>query len=145
MKINYVKDNNVQVIDVRYLSNKVYFKLHDMVKCLDLQNIDEEEAVKRMSKILGENSSYDAENYSHYITFAELKELKESQDLKNVCNEESFNKLFEFINAVLDGIKNKKESSEEEKLKEDYQLERGLDMVRAMSKMIKIEKTDSKK
>ena len=68
MKINYLKGNDIQEIDVRYWSNKVYFKLYDMTKCLDLQNIDEEEAVKRLSKILGENSPYDKENYSHYIT-----------------------------------------------------------------------------
>lgn len=120
MKINYLKGNDIQEIDVRYWSNKVYFKLHDMTKCLDLQNIDEEEAVKRLSKILGENSPYDKENYSHYITFEGLKDLKKSIDLKYVCKEESFNELFEFISAVLDGLKKKKESSEEEELTKEF-------------------------
>lgn len=120
MKINYLKDNNVQEIDVRYWSNKVYFKLYDMVKCLDLQNIDEEEALKRMSKILGENGPYDKENYSHYITFEGLKDLKKSIDFEYVCKEESFNELFEFISSVLDGLKKKKESNEEEKLSKEF-------------------------
>lgn len=120
MKINYLKGNDINEIDVRYWSNKVYFKLHDMAKCLDLQNIDDEEAVKRLSKILGENSPYDAENYSHYITFEGLKDLKKSIDLKYVCKEESFNKLFDFISSVLDGLKKKKESSEEEELTKEF-------------------------
>lgn len=120
MKINYLKNNNVQEIDIRHWSNKKYFKLYDISKCLNLQNIDEEEAVEKMSKILGENSFYDKENYSYYITLEGLKDLKKSIDLKNLCKEESFNELFDFISAVLDGLKNKKESTEEKKLMEEF-------------------------
>ena len=87
MKINYLKKDKLKEIDVRWSSKNVYFNLYDMTKCLDLENIDEEEAVKRMSKILGENSPYDKENYSHYITFEGLKDLKKSIDLKYVCKE----------------------------------------------------------
>ena len=120
MKINYVKENKVQEIDVRLFGKNIYFKLHDIVKCVDLKNIDEDEGVKRLSKILGENISNNTSYAECYATFEGLKDLKKSEDLKYVCSEESFNELFEFISDVLDGIRNKKESSEEEKLKQEF-------------------------
>ena len=120
MKINYLKKDKLKEIDVRWSSKNVYFNLYDMVKCLDLQNIDEEEAVKRLSKILGEDISNIASYNDCYATFAELKELKKSQDLKYICKEESFDKLFDFVGAVLDGIKTKKDSSEKERLEQEF-------------------------
>lgn len=120
MKINYLKENKVQEIDVHYFSKNVYFNLGDLIKCLELKNIDEEEAIQRITKILEVSNIRNATYSGCYITFAGLKDLKKSQDLKYVCSEESFNELFEFIKAVLDGLKNKKESSEEEKLKEEF-------------------------
>ena len=120
MKINYVKENKVEEIDVRCFGKNIYFKLHDIVKCVDLNNIDEDEAVKRLSKILGENISDNNLTDNCYATFGGLKDLRKSQDLKYVCSKESFDELFEFIKAVLDGLKNKKESSEEEKLMKEF-------------------------
>ena len=120
MKINYLKKDKLKEIDVRWSSKNVYFNLYDMVKCLDLQNIDEEEAVKRLSKILGEDISNIASYNDCYATFAELKELKKSKDLKYICKEESFDKLFDFVGAVLDGIKTKKDSSEKERLEQEF-------------------------
>lgn len=120
MKINYVKENKVEEIDVRCFGKNIYFKLHDIVKCVDLKNIDEDEAVKRLSKILGENISDNNLTDNCYATFEGLKDLRKSQDLKYICSKESFDELFEFIKAVLDGLKNKKESSEEEKLKQEF-------------------------
>lgn len=69
----------------------------------------------------------------------EILEKKQS-----VYSEASFKNALKNEESKKNKDSDKKET-EEEKLKEDYQLERGLDMVRAMSKMIKIEKTDSKK
>ena len=120
MKINYLKGNETKEIDVRYSRKNVYFNLVDLAKCLDLNDIDENEAVRRLCKILGEDISNIASYNDCYTTFAELKELKESQDLKYVCKEESFNELFEFISVVLDGIKTKKDSSEKERLNQEF-------------------------
>lgn len=69
----------------------------------------------------------------------EILEKKQS-----VYSEASFKNALKNEESKKNKDSDKKET-EEEKLKEDYQLERGLDMVRAMSKMIKIEKTDLKK
>ena len=120
MKINYLKGNETKEIDVRCSRKNIYFNLVDLAKCLDLNDIDENEAVRRLCKILGEDISNIASYNDCYTTFAELKELKQSQNLKNVCKEESFDKLFEFICAVLDGIKTKKDSSEKERLKQEF-------------------------
>ena len=120
MKINYLKRNETKEIDVRYSRKNVYFNLVDLAKCLDLNDIDENEAVRRLCKILGEDISNIASYNDCYTTFAELKELKQSQDLKNVCKEESFDKLFGFISSVLDGIKTKKDSSEKERLSQEF-------------------------
>lgn len=120
MKINYLKGNETKEIDVRCSRKNIYFNLVDLTKCLDLNDIDENEAVRRLCKILGEDISNIASYNDCYTTFAELKELKQSQDLKYVCKEESFDKLFEFISAVLDGIKTKKDSSEKERLNQEF-------------------------
>lgn len=120
MKINYLKRNETKEIEVRCSRKNVYFNLVDLTKCLDLNDIDGNEAVIRLCKLLGEDISNIASYNDCYTTFAELKDLKESQDLKNVCKEESFDKLFDFISAVLDGIKTKKDSSEKERLEQEF-------------------------
>ena len=120
MKINYLKKDKLKEIDVRWSSKNVYFNLYDMVKCLDLNGMEEDEAIIRLCIILGEDISNIVSYNDCYATFAELKELKKSIDLKYVCKEESFNELFEFISAVLDGLKKKKESSEEEELTKEF-------------------------
>lgn len=120
MKINYLKKDKLKEIDVRWSSKNVYFNLYDMVKCLDLNGMEEDEAIIRLCIILGEDISNIVSYNDCYATFAELKELKKSQDLKYICKEESFDKLFDFISAVLDGIKTKKDSSEKERLKQEF-------------------------
>ena len=120
MKINYLKGNETKEFDVRCSSKNVFFNLVDLAKCLDLNNMDENEAVRRLCKILGEDISNIASYEDCYITFKELKEIKDSQDFKNVCKEESFNKLFDFISSVLDGIKNKNNLTKEEKLRQEF-------------------------
>lgn len=118
--INYLKGNETKEIEVCCSRKNVYFNLLDLVRCLDLKNMDENEAMIRLCIILREDISNIASYNDCYTTFEELKELKQSQDLKNVCKEDSFNKLFDFISAVLDGIKTKKDSSEKERLEQEF-------------------------
>ena len=84
MKVNYLKGNETKEIDVSCSSKNVFFNLVDLAKCLDLNNMDENEAVRRLCKILGEDISNIASYEDCYITFKELKEIKDSQDFK-IC------------------------------------------------------------
>lgn len=118
MKINYLKKNELKEIEVRCSSKNVYFNVPDLVKCLELNNIDEDEAVRRLCKILGQDISGVLSYADCYIKLPEMNELKESQDLKDVCVKESFDKLYDYIHSVLDAMPNKNNTTKEKLMKQ---------------------------